>query len=61
MEPRLRAAKHTDLESLVAFMRQYYAFDHLTFAERLARGALRRLIRDRSLGSRHVPNSPSQL
>jgi hypothetical protein len=50
MEPTLRAAENTGLESLVEFMWHYYALDQLTFVERSARRALNHLIRDHSLG-----------
>lgn len=50
MRPTFRVAENTDLESLVEFMRQYYALDQLTFVEGSARRALDHLIRDRSLG-----------
>ena len=50
MGPTFRTAEDADLDVLVAFMRQYYALDHLVLDATKARLALRELIQDASLG-----------
>jgi len=50
MEPILRVATERDLEVVLGFMQQYYAFDHLVFDEANAASAVRQLIGDDRLG-----------
>jgi len=50
MEITFTIATHADLETLVQFMREYYEFDHLPFAEHVARSALEKFVGDESLG-----------
>ena len=46
----IRAARPEDAPLLLGLMREFYAFEHLTFDETRARGALVRLLDDASLG-----------
>jgi len=46
----IRAANATDLESVLALMREYYAFDGLTLNEDRSRQALATLLGDHTLG-----------
>ena|SRR2546427_6625201 len=50
MEPQFRIAKDTDIDTLLAFMRQFYAIDQYPLDEQIARTALAGIIRDASLG-----------
>jgi GNAT superfamily N-acetyltransferase len=49
-EPSFRVAMESDADTLLPFMREYYAFDGHGFDEEKARGALTRLLRDSNLG-----------
>lgn len=49
-EPSFRAATESDADTLLPFMREYYAFDGHAFDEHKARAALIKLLRDPSLG-----------
>jgi ribosomal protein S18 acetylase RimI-like enzyme len=50
MEPIFRLANETDIDLLIAFMRQFYAIDNYLFDDAAARAALTRLVLDSSLG-----------
>ena len=50
MDTTFTIATHADLDTLVQFMREYYEFDHLPFAEHVARSALEKFVGDESLG-----------
>jgi len=49
-EPSFRAAEEADANTLLSFMREYYAFDGHGFDEEKARAALIGLLRDPNLG-----------
>jgi hypothetical protein len=49
-DPSFRAATESDADTLLPFMRDYYAFDGHAFDERKARSALITLLRDPNLG-----------
>jgi GNAT superfamily N-acetyltransferase len=49
-DPRFRLGLESDVEILLTFMREYYAFDGHGFDEAKARVALITMLRDRSLG-----------
>jgi len=49
-EPSFRAAEESDSETLIAFMREYYALDGRGFDERKAHVALTTLLRNPNLG-----------
>lgn len=49
-EPSFRVAEEVDADTLLPFLRDYYAFDGHGFDERQARAALTALLRDRNLG-----------
>ena len=48
--PQFRPAVESDADTLLTFMRAYYAFDGHGFDEAKARGALTALLRDANLG-----------
>jgi ribosomal protein S18 acetylase RimI-like enzyme len=48
--PRFRLAERGDVETLVAFMREFYAIDAYPFDEGVARAALAGLVADAALG-----------
>ena len=50
MEPSFRAADESDVDTLLALMRDYYAFDHHPFDPDKARLALIGLLKNASLG-----------
>ncbi len=50
LEIYLHRASVTDIDLLVGLMRQFYAIDQYPFNEQIARGALKTLIEDPSLG-----------
>jgi ribosomal protein S18 acetylase RimI-like enzyme len=50
METAFRTAELSDVEVLLGFMREYYAFDHLLFDGQIARAALEKFLSDGSLG-----------
>src|SRR5579859_325856 len=50
-DPQFRLAVESDMDALLRFMRDYYAFDGHGFDEQKARGALEALLRDANLGS----------
>ena len=50
METRFNIAQPADTETLIDLMREYYAYDHISFDEPLARAALARLTDDETLG-----------
>lgn len=50
MGPTYAIATHADIDTLVQFMREFYAFDHIPFEEAGARSAVTMLINDASLG-----------
>ena len=50
-EPSFHAAGECDADTLLRFMREYYAFDGHGFDEPKARAALLTLLRDRTLGA----------
>lgn len=49
-DPQFRLAVESDADSLLDFMRDYYAFDGHGFDREKARGALTALLRDSNLG-----------
>jgi ribosomal protein S18 acetylase RimI-like enzyme len=49
-EPSFRLATESDADTLLPFMREYYAFDGHAFDEQKARTALIKLLRDPSIG-----------
>jgi len=49
-DPQFRLALESDADTLLEFMREYYAFDGHGFEEAKARAALLTLLRDASLG-----------
>jgi diamine N-acetyltransferase len=51
MEITLNIASLSDSNTLVQFMREFYAFEHLPFDETVARRAVTQLLGDESLGS----------
>ena len=50
MEPAFRIATYKDIETLLMFMRAFYAIDDCPFGEAAARGAVREFIGDPALG-----------
>ncbi len=50
MDSHFREAAPADLDTLVAFMRDLYVFDHVPFDEQRARRTMSGLLRDPSLG-----------
>jgi GNAT superfamily N-acetyltransferase len=50
MQVTFTVAKLADVDTLAAFMRELYAFDHIPFDERAAREAVAGLMNDESLG-----------
>lgn len=50
MSISFRLAQSTDINTLLQFMREFYAFDHLEFEEEGARRALTTLLSDAALG-----------
>jgi ribosomal protein S18 acetylase RimI-like enzyme len=50
MELQFRIAKDTDVNTILPFMRQFYAIDQYPFDELIARTALTDLVRDPALG-----------
>jgi ribosomal protein S18 acetylase RimI-like enzyme len=50
MEFRFGPAQESDLDTLVAMMREFYAIDQYPFDEGIARAALERLLSDATLG-----------
>jgi GNAT superfamily N-acetyltransferase len=50
MEISFRIATPSDIHILINFMRAYYEYDHLPFAEETAYNALEQLLSDNSLG-----------
>lgn len=50
MKPTLTIATHADVDLLLQFMQEFYAFEHIAFEEVGARNALTTLVRDASLG-----------
>ncbi|MHB8846112.1 MAG: GNAT family N-acetyltransferase [Nitrospirota bacterium] len=43
-------ADRSNIETIVNFMREYYAYDHIPYDREAARSSLERLVDDRSLG-----------
>jgi ribosomal protein S18 acetylase RimI-like enzyme len=50
MEPQLRIANDTDVNTILPFMRQFYAIDQYPFDELIARTTLTDMAHDSSLG-----------
>jgi ribosomal protein S18 acetylase RimI-like enzyme len=50
MEIKFRVAGETDLDIVLAFMSEYYAYDQIPFEASFARTALEKMFRDASLG-----------
>ena len=53
MKPVFTPASDADADELVELMREFYAFDHITFDERAARGALRQILGNSKFGVVH--------
>jgi GNAT superfamily N-acetyltransferase len=51
LKAKIRTAKETDLECLLALMKEYYAYDRHHFDARIARQAMLRLLKNRELGT----------
>lgn len=54
MPPVFTPASDSDADELVELMREFYAFEHIAFDERAARGALRQILSDGKLGVVHL-------
>jgi ribosomal protein S18 acetylase RimI-like enzyme len=54
MKPVFTPASDSDADELVELMREFYAFEHIAFDERAARGALRQILSDGKLGVVHL-------
>jgi hypothetical protein len=50
MQPEFRLANQTDIDTLMEFMRQFYAIDQYPFDEQAARTTLEKIVGDSSLG-----------
>jgi GNAT superfamily N-acetyltransferase len=50
LEPTFRPADVSDIETLLVFMQEYYAFDQFPFDRDVARAALERLLSDPAFG-----------
>jgi len=50
MEPEFRLANPADIDTILEFMRQFYAIDEYPFEEHAARTALDNIVHDLSLG-----------
>mgnify|MGYP001455963673 CR=1 FL=1 len=50
MQPEFRLANPTDFDTLMEFMRQFYAIDQYPFDEQAARTTLEKIVGDPSLG-----------
>jgi diamine N-acetyltransferase len=50
LEPTFTLAEMTDIETLLVFMQEYYAFDHFPFEHDAARAALEKLLGDPAFG-----------
>ncbi len=50
MQPEFRLANPTDIDTLMEFMRQFYAIDQYPFDEQAARTTLEKIVGDPSLG-----------
>ena len=50
MDPEFRQANSADIDTLVKFMRQFYAIDQYLFDEQAARTTLEKIVVDLSLG-----------
>lgn len=48
---KIRVAREGDLDSLVVLMKEYYAYDRHNFDANVARRAMRKLLKDRHLGT----------
>lgn len=54
MKPVFTLARAADADELVELMREFYAFDHIAFDEKAARGALREILDDGRFGVVHL-------
>lgn len=54
MNPVFTLADASDADLLVELMREFYAFEHLEFDERIARHALRQILNERAFGVIHL-------
>jgi len=54
MNPVFTRAGEPDADQLVELMREFYAYDHIAFDERAARGALRQILSDARFGVVHL-------
>jgi GNAT superfamily N-acetyltransferase len=50
MEPEFRLANPADIDTIIEFMRQFYAIDDYPFEDHAARTALENIVHDLSLG-----------
>ncbi|MCA1615969.1 MAG: GNAT family N-acetyltransferase [Acidobacteria bacterium] len=50
MSASFKPARTSDLETILAMMRDFYELEHIEFAERAARAALAQILSDESLG-----------
>ncbi|HZH30556.1 MAG TPA: GNAT family N-acetyltransferase [Pyrinomonadaceae bacterium] len=54
MKPVFTRANASDADELVELMREFYAFEHIAFDEKAARGALGQILSDRRFGIVHL-------